>query len=25
VDHRVVNGRYAGEFLGAIVQELEAM
>ncbi len=25
VDHRVVNGRYAGEFLGAVVQELEAM
>jgi pyruvate dehydrogenase E2 component (dihydrolipoamide acetyltransferase) len=25
VDHRVVSGRYAGDFLGAIVEELEAM
>jgi pyruvate dehydrogenase E2 component (dihydrolipoamide acetyltransferase) len=25
VDHRVANGRYAGDFLGAIVRELEAM
>jgi len=24
VDHRVANGRYAGEFLGAIVKELES-
>jgi pyruvate dehydrogenase E2 component (dihydrolipoamide acetyltransferase) len=25
VDHRVASGRYAGEFLGAIVREMEAM
>jgi len=25
VDHRVASGRYAGDFLGAIVQELEAI
>jgi pyruvate dehydrogenase E2 component (dihydrolipoamide acetyltransferase) len=25
VDHRVVNGKYAAEFLGAIVQELETL
>jgi pyruvate dehydrogenase E2 component (dihydrolipoamide acetyltransferase) len=25
VDHRIVSGKYAGDFLGAIVKELEAM
>jgi pyruvate/2-oxoglutarate dehydrogenase complex dihydrolipoamide acyltransferase (E2) component len=25
VDHRVSNGRYAGEFLAAIVEELESL
>ena len=25
VDHRVVNGKYAGDFLGAVVAELEAL
>jgi pyruvate/2-oxoglutarate dehydrogenase complex dihydrolipoamide acyltransferase (E2) component len=24
VDHRVANGRYAGNFLGAVVQEIES-
>jgi pyruvate dehydrogenase E2 component (dihydrolipoamide acetyltransferase) len=25
VDHRIVNGKYAGEFLAAIVKELESI